>query len=116
MLAITKYGLKEMARHAVPMTKWILVAINLVLFYITFQYAAYITLAWDNYVIYGFYVKWFIQSYLSFVIACWISAAVFLVVTWKSMAAPASALQMIILAATPVIFCLVFGEFIYRML
>lgn len=116
MIGITKYDFKERTYQVALAIKWILVAVNLVLFYVTFQYAAYITLASDNYVIYGFYVKWFSQSYLGFVIACWVSAAVFSVVTWRSMAAPVSVLQVVILAATPATFCLVFRELIYAMI
>lgn len=111
-----EYDLQKSLRFFALASKWVLVTINLVLFYITFHYTAYIILSWDSYVIYGFYVKWFFLNYWSFVLACGISAVVFSIVTWKSMAAPLSVQQMIILVAAPTIYCLVFRELVYQML
>lgn len=95
--------------------KWVLVILNIILFYITFQYAAYIALSMGRYTIYVSPRTWIYQSQWSFLVACAIAAAVFLGVAWRSMSAPMSVLQMISLFAAPVAFFGIFGELIYAM-
>ena len=103
-------------RRFIKIVNYLLMTLNVILFYITFHFSTYISLSWDNYVIYGLRVKWIGESYSSFVVMCWISAAVFLVVSWKSMAGRTGLLQVVVLAATPTLFYLVFGELAYLML
>lgn len=116
MLEVPEGILIKILRNLANIAKWALIAVNVTLFYITFHFSTYISLSLDHYVVYGFSTMWFGQSYLSFIVGCWISAAVFLVVSWKSMAVPTGLLQMTILAATPTLFYLVFGELTYLML
>ena len=102
-------------RNLMKIVKYLLMTLNVILFYITLHFSTYISLSWDNYVIYGLRVKWIGESYSSFVAVCWISAAVFLFVSWKSMAGRTGLLQVVVLAAAPTLFYLVFGELAYLM-
>lgn len=102
--------------NLIKLVKCMLIVLNVILFYITFHFSTYIYLSWDNYVIYGLRFKWIGESYSSFVAVCWISAAVFLIVSWKSMAGRTGLLQVVVLAATPTLFYLVFGELAHLML
>ena len=95
--------------------KWVLIILNIVLFYITFQYSAYIAFSMGRYAIFFPPRAWKQVDQYTLLAACAVAAAVFLGVAWRSMIAPLSVLQMIVLFAGPVAFYGIFGEMIWAM-